>query len=287
MSRRADTDPRDGSPPIVRDQELPAPTRPVPDELSRELRVVSAGRSIYQISDAQQKTLFDIGRFRTIALEDLQHALYRGHAGVFRRDLTALAAQGLVQQRRARLGKTSRELPVVVLTKDGKTLVESLCDPARTGQAIFAGFVKPSEVGHDAAIYRMFQAERRRIEREHGEIRRVVLDYELKRQVYTPLAKSRGLAADAFARGQAAVAREHHLMVIKGHIVLPDLRIEYQTPGGDLVRVDLELATHHYHASHMAAKAQAGFRFYAPEDSVPGLTRVLEERNITVEILSL
>jgi hypothetical protein len=51
--------------------------------------------------------------------------------------------------------------------------------------------------------------------------------------------------------------------------------------------VDLELATEHYHGSHMVAKAQAGFRFYCADGSANRLSRVLEEREITASILSL
>ena len=47
-----------------------------------------------------------------------------------------------------------------------------------------------------------------------------------------------------------------------GKIALPDLRIEYETAEGDLDRVDLELATEHYHRGHMATKARAGFKMY-------------------------
>ena len=62
----------------------------------------------------------------------------------------------------------------------------------RSGQKLYAGFVKPGEVAHDAAIYRMYQAEAARIEKAGGKIRRVILDYELKQKVYSPLAKAKG-----------------------------------------------------------------------------------------------
>ncbi len=74
---------------------------------------------------------------------------------------------------------------------------------------------------------------------------------------------------------------------MNGKIPLPDLRLEYETAQGEMARVDLELATSHYHGGAMAAKAQAGFSFYAADGSGARLTRVLEERDITVAILSL
>ena len=64
-----------------------------------------------------------------------------------------------------------------------------------------------------------------------------------------------------YARLQAEIAARNGLPVLKGKIQLPDLRIEYETADGNPARVDLELATHHYHGSHLAAKAAAGFDF--------------------------
>jgi hypothetical protein len=75
--------------------------------------------------------------------------------------------------------------------------------------------------------------------------------------------------------------------VIQGKIPLPDLRIEYVTRSGEAARVDLELATHHYHGQHLAAKAQAGFKMYAPGGAAAALKAVMEEREITAVILSL
>ena len=156
-----------------------------------------------------------------------------------------------------------------------------------SGQALYSGFVKPAEVRHDAAIYRMYQAEKQKIEKTGGRIRRVVLDYELKQKVYSPLAKARHLPPLEYARRQAEVARQNGLTVIEGKIPLPDLRIEYEGPSGDLARVDLELATEHYHGPALQAKAQAGFKMYAADGSASKLSRVLEDREITAAILSL
>src|SRR5262249_23736673 len=206
-------------------------------------------------------------------------------ADQIRDDLKSLSAQGLLQQQRAARRRGQGPLEVVVLTKAGKRLLERQVDRTHT---VYAGFVKRSEVAHDAAIYRMFQAEKRRIEQAGGTIQRIVLDYELKRLAYTPLAKARPrLSPEDFTRYQAAVAQQHALSVVKGRLVLPDLRIDYVDHTGHQARVDLELATEHYHGSHLAAKAQAGFRFYAADGSADRLSRVMEERDITVRILSL
>src|SRR5262249_47740758 len=172
-------------------------------------------------------------------------------------------------------------LAVIVLTKAGKAAVESRSDLGN--QAVYSGFVKPAEVAHDAAIYRMFHKEAGKIVKEGGVIRRVVLDYELKRNVYAPLAKARELPAGEFARRKAEIAAENGLKVVAGKIPLPDLRIEYDNAQGERTFVDLELATHHYHGSHLQTKVDAGFKLYAEGGGTP----VREEREITAEILSL
>ena len=156
-----------------------------------------------------------------------------------------------------------------------------------TDQVFYERFVKPAEILHDAAIYRMFKAEADRIEQAGGRVRRVVLDYELKQKAYSPLAKAKALPAAEYARRQEEIAAENGLKVVQGHIALPDLRIEYETSSGQQTHVDLELATEHYRGSHLASKAEAGFKMYAAGADADHLSSVLEEREITAEIFSL
>jgi hypothetical protein len=250
---------------------------------SRDLSVVRFRGAFYRFEPGEFAVLRDIGRFRTVAVEDVKRAFAEARVS---RTLSDLRAQGLIQLRTVWTGPKSKALKIAVLSRTGKTLLDRHF-PEPDGQAIYAGFVKPNEVRHDAGIYRMFQAERQRIEASGGVIRRIVLDYELKRLVYTPLAKAKTLPSAEYSLRQAQVAQQHHLRVIDGKIPLPDLRIEFEAASGELARVDLELATEHYHGPALQAKAQAGFQFYAPNESRAGLTRVLEDRGITVAILSL
>jgi hypothetical protein len=260
-----------------------APETPLP---SRGHTAVRDRGYVYRLSSAELETMHDIGQFRTVAIEDLAKCRYRDQTPLMQQDLRALRAQGLVQLRTVWTGPKSKELSVAVLTKLGKAILERHGQNTKD-QALYAGFVKPAEVRHDAAIYRMFQAERQKIERAGGQIRRVVLDYELKRKVYSPLAKVKALPPAEYAKRQRDVAQANGLRVVHGKIPLPDLRIEYQTREGETARVDLELATHHYHGSHLQAKAEAGFKFYAADGAASRLSRVMEDREITAVILSL
>ncbi len=255
----------------------------LPDPSSRERRPLVSRTYAYCLSEAEIETMKDIGRCRTVAIDDLTQHRYSGNRDEMRQDMRSLQDQGLVQRRTIWTGGKGDRLTVFVLTKRGKDLLEREGRQPRD-QRVFAGFVKPAEVHHDAAIYRMYHAEAKKIEQVGGRIRRVVLDYELKQKVYHPLAKARAKAdasSQEYVRRQAEVASQNKLKVVHGKILLPDLRIEYETANGDLAHVDLELATHHYRGSSMRAKAEAGFKMYAPQASVAGLTAALDPELIT------
>src|SRR6185369_6406343 len=88
------------------------PDRPCPDReerpataapaLSRDARLISERGYTYQISPAELETMHEIGRFRTVAIEDLGRTLYHGNTAQMRADLASLRDQGLVQLRTAR-----------------------------------------------------------------------------------------------------------------------------------------------------------------------------------------
>ena len=208
---------------------------------------------------------------------------YEGDANRARQDLRNLAKQGLIEKRTVTVGCGRHTVSVVALSRDGKRLLQR--SPNSDRQAIYAGIVKPREIGHDAGVYRMYQAEAARIEAAGGRVARVVLDYELKRNVFSPLAKAQDLPALEYSRRQAEIADEAGLCVVDGKIPLPDLRIEYETGEGDRHHVDLELATEHYTRGQMAAKARAGFKMYGVVSTSRGSRPEREGRELTAVIL--
>ncbi len=148
------------------------------------------------ISAAERALLWEAGRFRALSVADIEKAQYQGDARALRRDLKHLMAQGLLTRRTVVVNNRARTLTVVALTRRGKALLKrSATGDAERSQAIYTGFVKPREIEHDAAIYRMYLREAERIERAGGRVRRVVLDYELKKRAYSPLAKAHDLPA--------------------------------------------------------------------------------------------
>jgi hypothetical protein len=56
---------------------------------------------------------------------------------------------------------------------------------------------------------------------------------------------------------------------------------------GERARVDIELATGHYRLRNLVEKVRAGFSIYAHSSDVSNLRRILDQRELTAEILSL
>jgi len=230
----------------------------------------------YRINKAEQALLATAGTFRAVAVKDLLTYQYGQNHRLFGQDLRSLKHQGLIRMHRLMVGGTDDVLEVLVLTREAKMLLASV-ERENGRQVCYVGLVKPREIAHDAAIYRMYEAEAAQIKVRGGVVRRVVLDYELKASIYATLAKARSLPRLAYARRQREVAQANGLQVVAGRIPLPDLRLEYQTAEGDLTKVDLELATRHYHGTYALEKTSVGFKLYADGASATRLNARLTQ----------
>lgn len=239
-------------------------------------------RDMDGLNGDQKATLWDVGRFRIVATTDLASAHYGGRSSIMERDLKELLTKGLIERRTVPVNSRGQAITVLALTKKGKIAAQRCAKDA--AQVVYAGFVKPREIVHDAALYRMFQAEAGRIEREKGRVRRVVLDYEMKQRAYAPLARARDLEPLAYAERQQEIAQENGLQVVDGRMVFPDVRVEYETADGEQRSIDLELATRNYRAAHIQGKAAAGFRVYAQAKG-GHLAAVLDRHDLIAEII--
>ncbi len=241
---------------------------------------------IYRLRQTEIETLQEVGRFRVVDEQDLQRFHYADDSTRMREDLRSLREQGLIERHSLRTGNGIR-LKLVSLTDRGKQVAEEFSD-SNHSKRYYSGFVKPNEAEHDAALYRMYQAEAARIHAEGGTVWHVELDFETKRKVYTELGKAGRLPEDEYRELQQRVAERHRLRVVRGHIQIPDLRIQYSDEQGKLDRVSLELTTEHYSKGQLAAKAAAGFRLYSlGGNSSSGGSSVRDEHEITADILSL
>lgn len=250
-----------------------------PDDLPSNGRLMLYDRDHgYSLSESEIRTIAELGKFRVIDAFDLSHHLFAGRQQEADRKLQNLRGLGLVSKGTFE-GPESTPRELLTLTKRGHRLLRANQLLPRN-QATYHGFVKPKEANHDADLYRLYQRESARIQANGGRNLRVILDYELKRKINRDIAR--------FGReARPEIAERHGLRVVRNKIPVPDMRIEYETREGETARVNFELVTEHYRARHVAEKVRAGFFLYTPHGEADHLRRMLDQHELTAEILSL
>ena len=236
----------------------------------------------YMLRASEIQTMTDIGKFRALAAKDIEAFLYCGDKTRMDADFSNLRRQSLILERDI----PEHENPprrLVALTKEGRHLLAAT-NTVQKGQVLYHGFTKPREADHDADLYKLYQRGLEKASRDGGKNVRVILDSELKRTLYRDLARA---TEHGSGEAKSAIAERHGLRVVGDTIPVPDLRIEYETTDGEPARLDLELATEHYRFRNIARKVQAGFSIYARRQDAQNLRRVLDQREITAEILNL
>lgn len=217
---------------------------------------------VIRIRESEWHTLRTVGTFRVVAEADLLRDA--GDQKTMRNDLLHLADEGLLERKTGIVNHHPTRL--ITLTREGKALLDQHRDLGTSDrpQQYHAGLVKPKELAHDVQFYRAYRAEAARIEEAGGRVRRVVLDYELKRE-YQQFLNRRDRSDDAtFEQDLKEFSHAQHLPVVDGHLELPDIRLEYETAEGRVETRDIEVVTEHYSRSQMSGKTRAGFALYRP-----------------------
>ena len=256
---------------------------PTRDAQSDSPRVHYVRDRAYLLRNSEIHSLKEVGKFRLIPVADLAKHAYGGDRDRMERDVRQLVRHSLLADKTIEISQ-KRTLRLVALTKAGHRLLKKT-NQLPDDQPIYHGLVKPREVKHDADLYRLYQKEAARIEHGGGKPVRVLLDFELKRNLNRDLAFL-GLEKDDPDR-KSQVAEKHDLQLVNGKIPVPDLRVEYETPEGELRHVDVELATRDYRPKALAEKARVGFSLYSRSEDTSRLRRVLDERELTAGILTL
>jgi hypothetical protein len=238
----------------------------LPDGRDREL--VRDRKRSYGINGDESRALATIGAFRVVCEEDLRGCFERTDDSRKTHDrLDHLRESGLVRS----IPLDGRERDVVVLTKEGRDVLEA-CRRERGNeprQAFYADLRKPRELTHDAQVYRAYCRAEERVRGEGGCVRRVVLDYELKREYQEFLQERNRGRRDSDGRPDrdpheiVAWAREHELPYFDDQVHFPDARIEYEDCDGRSRHEDLEVVTGHYRGAHAASAAKSGFTCYS------------------------
>jgi hypothetical protein len=253
-----------------------------PERLDTPRAFSHRGRT-YLLRESELRSLAEVGTFRVLTPGDLAKHAYGGDGSRMERDLRRLKQASLVADKTIEVSR-KQTLRVVTLTKRGHHLLRKT-NHLPEEQATYHGLVKPKEAQHDAGLYRLYQKEAGRIERAGGKPVRVILDYELKRNLNRELARLQGRNDGTGERER--IAERHGLRVVEGKVQLPDLRIEYETPELEPRHIDLDLVTRDYRPQEVSEKARAGFALYSPADDAPRLRRILSDRDLTAEIFSL
>src|SRR5258708_24998189 len=91
--------------------------RTAPEKAAGRDREMAPSRDrALRLSEPELRTLFEIGRFRTVAVQDLSNHRYPGESSKMEHNLASLIALGLVQRRTAALDRGRGTLTVLVLT---------------------------------------------------------------------------------------------------------------------------------------------------------------------------
>jgi hypothetical protein len=253
-------EPRDAT---RRSATLPTHHFALPDREERE-RIGPTLRA-YRLRDTESATLVALGTFRVVFERDLEAGPYHGDADRLAQDVRHLRAQDLTDRRTVATDEAGHTTGVLTLTDAGCRLLETrrIAPDGPARQAVSGGWKRPAEILHDASLYRMYQVEAAAIEARGGHIERIVLDDELKREVYALANRGRTDSPEAGSLALAAAARACQVAIVEGHLELPDVRIEYATAEGQRTRVDLELVTSDYRRGQIAGKQAAGFTLYS------------------------
>lgn len=253
-SDRDRNDERDSRDVFTKDLDLPR---------GRERRPVRERDRVYEINATESRMLATVGAFRVVAEGDL-------HDG---RDDTRKAQRHLEQEGLLRTSPLSSDDRAVALTDRGRDLLEAnryeRDDRSREPrQTFWAGLRKPRELTHDTQVYRAYQRAEERLRDGGRRVRRVVLDYELKRDYQKWLHEHDGDRDDYDGHHDRTDeeirvwAVKHDLPYFDDQVHFPDLRIEYEAPDGWRGHEDVEVLTVHYRGSHASAASRSGFSCY-------------------------
>ena len=262
-------------------KDTPAPPAPRPARKQREAQPRTDGhRREYDAREAQPRdrrtrtdrdrdAIADVGMYRAVSYTDLSEQHYDGHPYAARRAVTRMVRAGLIEEHEA-TGPQGNPFTVLTATEKGRDAAHRAARDAGhvPEQETWTGLVKPAELSHDTAVYRAALDERARLEADAGRVVRVRLDAELKSRVAKATETARAAGGDRAAEtAKAAAAQELGLPLKDGHVMYPDAQLDIEDRDGMGGRVNVEIASDHYHAAAIVAKAGAGFAMHGSSPS--------------------
>jgi hypothetical protein len=247
-TRERGDDPRDA---LLNDLDLPR-------GLERDL-VLDRDR-VYELNGEDSRMLAAVGAFRVVPERDL------GSRDDDALDCRNDSLEHLIDEGLIRTVSIDGHDRGVTLTDRGRDLLEA---NRRDGdddrqQEFYAGVNRPRELSHDAQLYRAYQRADKRLRDDGADVRRVVLEQELKREYQSFLQEHNRDRPDSDGRPDrdpreiAQWAQEHDLPYFDDQVHFPDFRIEYDLDGRE-GHQDVEVLTAHYRGAHAASRGRTGF----------------------------
>jgi hypothetical protein len=265
----------------------------------RPSRTVTGGVGL-DLRPEERQLLREAARFRVVRTVDLCEALYNGKSRLLEDDLVYLRKHGLVETQYVNLRaghrqrRTIERIEVVSLTKAGLRRLISQGEMPKD-QRSYSGLVRRRQIEHDSQIYRAYRKEAAKITEKGGTNLRVMLDFEIRSQVWKTINAERDADAQSdLSRVRQQVAERFALPFVDGIIQIPDARIEYDLPrntdqeidqGSSTGHVDIEVLTAAYRAAYLRLKVQAGFRNYAASSDRATLTARIEDDHHLIEYI--
>jgi hypothetical protein len=218
----------------------------------------------YTLRGSETRALATVGAFRVVSSRDLRDQHDRP-LDPRSSDLRHLREQGLMET--VRLSGTREH--AIALTKEGRSLLEHHRDRDQNArQTFWHGVKRERELAHDVQVYRAYERAAGRVESRGGQVDRVVLDHELKREYQSWLHERDRDRPDYDGHPDRADeeirewARERGLPYFDEEVHFPDVRIEYRDRDGEEHHQDVEVVTEHYRGAHGTSVARSGFSCY-------------------------
>lgn len=239
----------------------------------------------YSLRDSELEAMGEIGKSRTVDIQDLARFVYRGDQARLRYDLENLRGQGLIEDKTVfRAHNSTRKM--VTLTERGYRMARRKSGIPEE-QRLYHGFVKPREIEHDADLYKVYQRAVKDIREKGGKPLKVRLDFELKEAINRAKEAASRLPEDERATFLKAAAYENGLSIRGSRIHLPDIQVEYETREGTVQRENLELLSRNYREEGIRGKVTAGFKIYARTGEANRIRRALQDTGLIRQVLSV
>ena len=153
-----------------------------------------------------ERSLVDVGLYRSVSFRDLAEAHFDGHPYVARRAVNQWIRAGAFKETTA-TGPKGNSYKVLTATPAGAELArrQAVGQGLDSQQRTWAGLVKPGELADDTEVYRAAREEVKRLLSEEATIRRIRIDAELKsivaKRSETARARDGKAAADIVIHG--------------------------------------------------------------------------------------